>query len=191
MPDLLRSIERHYPDPDRQVTLWAQSFLESDRSQTVLDALSAMTKAIPKEFSYVARLQVGVQAPLDTLRLRSGSCRDFAMLMMEAVRALGLAAQFVSGYIYSPPRGSARRLGGGHTHAWLRVYLPSFGWTEFDPTNGIVGNHDLIRVAVARDPRQATPLSGVWDGEASDYLGMDVSVVVEVDGEGKSARRVA
>jgi transglutaminase-like putative cysteine protease len=192
VPDLLRSIERHYPDPDRQVALWAQSFLADDRSQSVLDVLSAMTKAIPKEFSYVARLQVGVQAPLDTLRRRSGSCRDFAMLMMEAARALGLAAQFVSGYVYSPSDGSTpRRLGGGHTHAWLRVYLPSFGWTEFDPTNGIVGNHDLIRVAVARDPRQAIPLSGVWEGEPEDYLGMDVSVEVEVAGKSKPVRRVA
>jgi transglutaminase-like putative cysteine protease len=192
MPDLLRSIERQYPDPNRHVALWAQSFLKSDRSQSVLDILSDMTKAIPKEFSYVARLQVGVQAPLDTLRLRSGSCRDFAMLMMEAVRSLGLAAQFVSGYIYSPRSGSApRRLGGGHTHAWLRVYLPSFGWTEFDPTNGIVGNRDLIRVAAARDPRQAIPLSGTWAGEAEDYLDMDVSVEVKVDGELKPIRRVA
>ncbi len=192
MPDLLRSIERQYPDPDRHLALWAQSFLEDRRSAAVLDILSDMTKAIRKEFSYVARLQVGVQTPLDTLRLRSGSCRDFAMLMMEAARSLGLAAQFVSGYIYSPKSGTApRRLGGGHTHAWLRVYLPSFGWTEFDPTNGIVGNRDLIRVAVARDPRQAIPLSGTWDGEAQDYLGMDVSVEVAVEAEPKPIRRVA
>jgi transglutaminase-like putative cysteine protease len=191
MPDLLRSIERQYPDPDRELALWAQQFLQ-DRSATVLDVLSRMTKAIRADFAYSARLQIGVQTPLETLRLRSGSCRDFAMLMIEAARSLGFAAQFVSGYIYSPKGGaSPRRLGGGHTHAWLRVYLPSSGWTEFDPTNGIVGNHDLIRVAVARDPRQAIPLSGTWAGDVGDYLGMEVSVAVEVEAEPKTVRRVA
>ena len=192
MPDLLRSIERQHPDPDHQLADWAQGFITGDRSTTVLDMLSTMTKAIRSDFAYASRLQIGTQTPLETLQLRSGSCRDFAMLMIEAVRSLGFAAQFVSGYIYSPSKGSApRRLGGGHTHAWLRVYLPSCGWTEFDPTNGIVGNRDLIRVAVARDPRQAIPLSGTWDGDSGDYLGMDVSVEVEVQAERKAARRVA
>ncbi len=191
MPDLLRSIERQYPDPDHELAHWAQQFLD-DRSATVLDVLSKMTKAIRADFAYASRLQIGTQTPLETLRLKSGSCRDFAMLMIEAVRSLGLAAQFVSGYIYSPSSGSApRRLGGGHTHAWLRVYLPSCGWTEFDPTNGIVGNRDLIRVAVSRDPRQVIPLSGTWDGDADDYLGMDVSVEVEVEAEPKTTLRVA
>ncbi len=191
MPDLLRSIERQYVDPDYELSTWAQQFLD-DRSATVLDILSRMTKAIRADFTYASRLQIGTQPPLQTLHSKSGSCRDFAMLMIEAVRSLGLAAQFVSGYIYSPTSGEApRRLGGGHTHAWLRVYLPSCGWTEFDPTNGIVGNRDLIRVAVARDPRQAIPLSGTWDGEAEDYLGMDVSVQVEVEAEPKIVKRVA
>ena len=194
MPDLLRSIERQYADPDHELWSWAQSFLKGRAPTTVLDVLSDMTKAIRADFTYASRLQVGVQAPLETLRLKSGSCRDFAMLMIEAVRSLGLAAQFVSGYIYSPSSGpEPRRVGGGHTHAWLRVYIPSCGWTEFDPTNGIVGNRDLIRVAVARDPRQAIPLSGTWDGSAEDYLGMDVSVDVKVEtqAEPKTVRRVA
>ena len=103
-----------------------------------------------------------------------------------------IAAQFVSGYIYSPSSDQGpQRLGGGHTHAWVRVYLPSCGWTEFDPTNGIVGNRDLIRVAVARDPRQAIPLCGTWDGAAGDYLGMDVEVEVRVHTEQNPVRRVA
>jgi transglutaminase-like putative cysteine protease len=103
--------------------------------------------------------------------------------MMDAVRSLGLAARFVSGYIYSPQvSGPSRgRVGGGHTHAWVRVYLPAFGWVEFDPTNGIVGNADLIRVAVARDPRQAVPLHGTWAGRPGDYLGMDVTVDVRTE----------
>ena len=102
--------------------------------------------------------------------------------MMEAARTLGLATRFVSGYLYVPPRADkATHKGGGNTHAWVRVFLPSGGWAEFDPTNGLVGNRDLIRVAVVRDPRQATPLSGSWTGAASDCLGMDVTIRVTSD----------
>ena len=100
--------------------------------------------------------------------------------MIEAVRSLGLAARFASGYVYSASA-KAGRTGGGHTHAWVRVFLPACGWVEFDPTNGIVGNTDLVRVAIARDPRQAMPLHGTWAGLPGDYLGMDVEVEVSVE----------
>jgi transglutaminase-like putative cysteine protease len=180
MPDLLRSMERQHPDPEGVVEAWAKGFLRQ-RGRTRLQSLLAeMTQAIHSDFRYATRLHGAAQSPAQTLALRTGTCRDFAVLMMDAVRGLGLAAQFVSGYLYCPPRhiGALTRIGGGHTHAWLRVYLPACGWVEFDPTNGIVGNADLIRVAITRDPRQATPLHGTWDGEAGDYLGMDVEVEV-------------
>ena len=101
------------------------------------------------------------------------------------MRSLGLAARFVSGYIYSPAadRLGERRLGGGHTHAWVRVYLPSDGWVDFDPTKGLVGADALVRVAVVRDPRQALPLCGTFEGESADYLGMDVSVDVAIESD--------
>jgi transglutaminase-like putative cysteine protease len=83
----------------------------------------------------------------------------------------------VSGYVYSPTA-SDDHVGGGNTHAWVRVYLPGSGWVEFDPTNGIVGNHDLIRVAVAPEPRQAVPLCGTFSGQRSDSLGMKVDIDV-------------
>jgi transglutaminase-like putative cysteine protease len=104
--------------------------------------------------------------------------------MMEAVRALGLAARFVSGYLHIPNEATDDFQGGGNTHAWCQVYLPGAGWVEFDPTNGIVGNRNLIRVAVARDPRQALPLSGTFEGAATDALDMTVSVETrEIKGE--------
>ncbi len=102
--------------------------------------------------------------------------------MLEAARTLGLRASGLSRAIFYSPkhdnpesRLAARR---GKTHAWVRIYMPSGGWVEFDPTNGLVGNRDLVRVAVARDPGQAVPLSGTWIGEPDDYLGMDVVVDV-------------
>ena len=113
------------------------------------------------------------------LARRRGSCRDFATLMMEAARALGFAARFVSGYLYVPDRDTGEHyLGGGSTHAWCQIYLPGSGWVEFDPTNGIVGNRDLIRVAVAREAQQAIPLHGCYFGDAAIESEMDVSVHV-------------
>jgi transglutaminase-like putative cysteine protease len=102
-------------------------------------------------------------------------------LMMEAVRSLGFAARFVSGYLYVPDIDGSGNIGGGTTHAWTQVYLPGSGWVEFDPTNGIIGNRDLIRVAVARDPNHAVPLQGTWTGAPGDYLGMQVRVEVTAD----------
>ena len=147
-----------------------------------------MTHAIRQNLTYIAREESGVQDPVRTLRLGSGSCRDFAVLMMEAVRSLGLAAHFVSGYLFVPKNAPGGRVGGGATHAWLRVYLPGAGWVEFDPTNGIVGSHDLIRVAVVRDPRQAVPVSGSWTGFPSDSLGMTVEVEVTAEADPAATR---
>ena len=185
MPDLLRSIERQAPDPGHVIDRWAYAFLTaSEQPAGTLELLSTMTRTIRRRFTYKARHEPGIQDPRVTLRLETGTCRDFAFLMMEAVRSLGLAARFVSGYLYVPSRpdpGEAERQGGGNTHAWLQVYLPGCGWVEFDPTNGIVGTRGLVRVASVRDPAMAVPLSGSWTGASSDCLGMDVSVHVSAD----------
>ena len=84
----------------------------------------------------------------------------------------------MSGYIFIPGDGAHGYVGGGSTHAWVQVYLPSAGWIEFDPTNGIVGTRDLIRVAVARDPRQAIPLHGTYLGSPDAFAGMEVHISV-------------
>ncbi|SHI33022.1 Transglutaminase-like enzyme, putative cysteine protease [Roseomonas rosea] len=193
MPDLARSIERHHPDPSRVVDRWARGFLSRTGPTGTLELLTAMAHAVSRDFTYVPRAMRGIQEPVRTLELGSGTCRDFALLMMEAVRSLGLAARYVSGYIYSPGFDRALRegrahVGGGSTHAWVRVYLPGAGWVEFDPTNGIVGNRDLIRVAIARDPAQAVPLHGSWKGFPDDALDMDVSVTVTAEDEPVPAR---
>ncbi|WP_207479155.1 transglutaminase family protein [Arenibaculum pallidiluteum] len=185
VPDLARTLERHYPDPDHRVDAWAKQFVVPDGTSEggLIDTaqlLARMTLGIKDGFTYVAREAEGTQTPVETLQLGSGTCRDFALLMMEAVRSLGFAARFVSGYLYDPAvdGAAADTVGAGATHAWVQVYLPGAGWVEFDPTNGIVGSQHLIRVAVTRDPSQAIPLAGTWFGAPSDYLGMTVSVEV-------------
>lgn len=189
IPDLGRTIERHYPDPEHKVDAWARRFLESNGANDTNAVLVAMTRAIKEEFTYSTRTQNGVQTALRTLELGSGTCRDFALLMMEAVRSLGLAARFVTGYLYDPALDGAGAgvVGAGHTHAWVQVYLPGSGWVEFDPTNGIVGGPNLIRVAVARDPSQAIPVQGTFIGLAEDFLEMSIEITVTAGTFGRAA----
>ena len=182
MPDLLRSIERGHHDPYRIVDDWARRFVRQDGQTDTLTMLAEITSTIRRNFTYIARHEMGTQTPVETLQKRQGTCRDFAVLMIEAARALGRAARFVSGYVYAPGLGEGR-VGGGNTHAWVRIFLPGSGWVEFDPTNGIVGSRGLVRVAIARDPYQAVPLSGTWSGFPGSDQGMDVSVEIALDGQ--------
>ncbi len=173
-PDLSRGLAPYYPVGS--VSKWALQFLDpSDRTGT-MNILRAMTRGIREQFIYSRRVEKGVQAPDETLRNRRGSCRDFAVLMMEAARSLGVAARFVSGYIFVPDQSGLA--GSGATHAWMQAYLPGAGWIDFDPTNSIVGNRNLIRVAVAWAPDRVLPLWGTYVGAPEAFLGMDVTVTV-------------
>jgi transglutaminase-like putative cysteine protease len=181
--DLGSSKARHYPDAEHKLDAWVKSLLERTPGSKTLDVLMAMINAIKSEFAYKRREEVGVQTPVETLELKSGSCRDFAVFMMDAVRFLGLAAQFVSGYLYDEALIDAGGglVGGGATHAWIQVYLPGVGWVEFDPTNALVGGRNLIRVAVAREAAQAAPLVGSYTGAAGDFLALHVTVEVTAE----------
>ena len=181
--DLASSQGRHYPDPDHKLDAWVKSLLDRTPGLATLDVLMAMIRAVKSEFAYRRREEVGVQSPVETLDLGSGSCRDFAVFMMDAVRCCGLAAQFVSGYLYDEALIDAGGglVGGGATHAWIQVYLPGVGWVEFDPTNALVGGRNLIRVAVAREAAQAAPLVGSYTGDPDDF--QSLSVAVEVPAE--------
>jgi transglutaminase-like putative cysteine protease len=186
IPDLGRTSERHYPDPEHRIDAWARRFVEADADHDTMAILVAMTEAIKAEFTYNPRDEMGTQDPLVTLDSRSGTCRDYALFLMEAARSLGFAARFVSGYLYDESLtggDAAAVVGGGATHAWVQIYLPGAGWVEFDPTNALVGGRNLIRVAVARDPKQAIPLAGSFTGKTDDFLGMEVQVEITAEGE--------
>jgi transglutaminase-like putative cysteine protease len=180
LPDLTSCIRRHHQE-DTVVEDWLGKFFTGGQSAPTGLLLMTLNEAIAESFSYQRRTSHGTQTPKETIERQEGTCRDFALLMMEAARSLGFAARFVTGYVYVAGRDSDARLGGGSTHAWCQIYLPGSGWVEFDPTNGIVGNRDLIRVGVARTPRQAIPLSGTYWGDPEDELGMDVSVQVKTE----------
>ena len=149
-PDLARYVERHYPDPNATVSGWAKQFLEGEDGTDTFAMLTHMCKGIQETLKYAMRFEAGTQPPAVTLESGGGTCRDYALLMMEGVRAMGLAARFITGYLYDPALDDAA--GGAsspaHPHAWMEVYLPGAGWVEFDPTNGIIGTERLIRVAL-------------------------------------------
>jgi transglutaminase-like putative cysteine protease len=182
IPDLGRTIERHYADPDDQVGAWAKSFAQTDRPVETQGLLEAINRGVKERFEYRERHEPGIQTPSETLVRGHGSCRDLSLFMMEAVRSLGLAARFVTGYLYDPAldgRGPGLQ-GSGAPHAWVQVYLPGAGWVEFDPTNGLVGGTNLIRVAVTRDPSQAVLLQGTYIGAAEDFAGLEAWVRVTI-----------
>lgn len=131
-----------------------------------------MAAAIRKQIAYQRREVPGVQSPKETLRLKSGSCRDTAVLMMEAARSIGFAARFVSGYLDS----EVSQAGNGATHAWTEIYLPDRGWTGFDPSIG--GQVDIghIAVGVCYHPRGVMPISGTFKGHGNRPLGMVVEI---------------
>jgi transglutaminase-like putative cysteine protease len=176
LPDLSSLIERQEPDPDGTVDAWARRFVGDKVKARTLAVMEAMTHAIKAEFRYEIRHEEGTRTAADTIALGSGACRDFAVLMMEALRTFGIATRFVTGYLYDDTSGTTR--GGGSTHAWCNVYLPGAGWVEYDPTNGLVAGSNLVRVGVARSAAQATPVSGGYVGAADDSLGLHVDVAV-------------
>jgi transglutaminase-like putative cysteine protease len=163
-------------DPTDGVLTWMRAHLRAP-DERVLDVLSRINTAIHQDFEYGVRDAEGTQEPIDTIQRRAGTCRDFAWLMVEAVRRLGCAAVFVTGYLYSP---NTTWRGAGATHAWCEAFLPGLGWIEFDPTNGLVESPDLIRVGATRTPAEAAPVAGNVIGEMWNSQ-LTVSVDVRLD----------
>ena len=153
--------------------------MRSNRTDT-LALLTDLNAGVKASISYQARDTEGTQTPVETLDRSWGSCRDFAVLLIEAARCLGFGARVVTGSLYNPlaDNGDTTATGAGSTHAWADIYLPGADWIAYDPTHGTVGGANLIRVAVTRDISQAVPVAGSFAGAPGDYLGMTVNVAV-------------
>jgi hypothetical protein len=182
--DLCPFIKTDQPQDQVALTGWIAQVLPQlpGGSLQVLDVLGS---AIHDSFGYARREAAGVQSPAETIRLGTGTCRDFALLFIEAARSLGFAARFVTGYLHDEVAGSDSgedMTGGGATHAWADVFVPGAGWVEFDPTNRIFESRNLIRVAKTRMPSQALPVIGTFVPEGGQLLGLQVIVrVTRVD----------
>jgi transglutaminase-like putative cysteine protease len=166
-----------FADPAGRLPLWAQGFIRASPTNT-LALLKDINDAILGWVEYEARDDEGTQSPLVTLERRRGSCRDIAVLMIEAVRWLGFGTRIVSGYLINRNTGTVGIGGTGSTHAWVEIFLPGAGWITFDPTNRTVGDFSVIPIAVARDIKQAVPVAGSYTGAPEDFLSMAVEVSV-------------
>ena len=175
--DLGRMLDRQHPDPNDRLGSWARGFVRSNPTDTSA-LLADLNSGVAAQVSYQSRETEGTQTPIETLNRGWGSCRDLAVLFIEAARSLGFGARVVTGYLYSAGAAGPAAIGAGTTHAWADIYVPGFGWIAYDPTNGTIGGRDLIRVAVTRDISQAVPISGSFVGAPDSYLGMTVNVAV-------------
>jgi transglutaminase-like putative cysteine protease len=169
---------QQYPDPAGRLRDWARAFVRGNSTDT-LSLLKDLCAGVSGSISYQSREDEGTQSPPETLGRGWGSCRDFAVLFVEAARSLGFGARIVSGYLYNPDQNLVGSGDAGSTHAWAEVYIPGAGWITFDPTNRSVGGLNLIPVAVARDIRQATPVAGSFVGMSDAFMGMNVEVSVK------------
>jgi len=168
-----------YLDSAGRLRDWAQAFVAGARMDT-LSLLKAISDGVAAQIAYEERDEDAARTPLETLARGRGSCRDFAVLFVDAVRSLGFGARIVSGYLYDPTRNAVGSAGAGSTHAWAEVYLPGAGWIMFDPTNRSVGGFNLIPVAMARHIKQTMPVSGSFVGDAAAFEALDVEVTVEL-----------
>ncbi len=167
-----------YTDETGRLSTWVEQFV-AGRPTDTLSLLKDISSGITAQVEYESRNAEGTQGPIDTLDRGFGSCRDFAVLFADAVRALGLGARLVSGYLYDPIGDQFGSAAAGSTHAWVEVYVPGAGWIPFDPTNRSIGSAHLIPVAVARSISQITPVIGSFHGAESDLISLDVAVRVE------------
>jgi transglutaminase-like putative cysteine protease len=166
-----------YTDQDGRLKNWARAFVRGKTTDT-LSLLKDLSNGVSGWISYQSRDDEGTQSPVETLNRGWGSCRDFAVLFVEAARQLGFGARIVSGYHYNPSPTMMQSAEAGSTHAWAEIYVPGAGWITFDPTNRSIGGFNLIPVAVARDIRQAMPVAGSFMGASDAFLGMSVEVSV-------------
>jgi len=172
--NLARGLANHYPSCD--TSAWALQFLDSDSSTGTMKILRSMTRGIRDQFIYKRRVEKGVQSPERNASQRLRQLPGFRGADDGSGAVARNRCTFVSGYIFVP--NDTDGVGGGNTHAWMQAYLPGAGWIDFDPTNSLVGNRNLIRVGVAWTPEQVMPLCGTYEGSAEAFKDMDVSVTV-------------
>lgn len=184
-----------YSDTDRQALLpflstgeegvalswFKEAGVAPESHPELVQFLADLNSAVHDRIGYVRRDEEGIQSSAETVELGTGSCRDMAFLFMQGVRALGLAARFVSGYLYDPPDGEDHMFNRavGSMHAWVEVYLPGAGWKGFDPTNGILANGYFLPSAVSYDPRRVDPVQGAYYAKTSTPSRLEVELQIE------------
>jgi transglutaminase-like putative cysteine protease len=178
--DVLAAYQFAFESPhvqvDPAVAAWTEPSFPAGRP--LVDGVLELTRRIHQEFAYDRGATCVATPVMQVLRERRGVCQDFAHLEIACLRALGLAARYVSGYILTtPPEGATRLVGADASHAWLSVWLGDAGWLDVDPTNDLVPSDRHVTVAWGRDYGDVSPLRGVvlGGGEHTMTVAVDVS----------------
>lgn len=169
-----------YPSPliplDRDIAAWCAEELTPGRRIT--EAAIELARRIQREFAFDPTATLVDTSPHDAFEKRGGVCQDFAQIMISGLRAAGLPAAYVSGYIRTiPPPGEEKLMGADATHAWVLVWCGErLGWIGVDPTNGIWMAGDHIVMAVGRDYAEIAPIDGIVLGSGVQKLDVAVDV---------------
>jgi len=148
--------------------------------RTVLAGAIELMGRIRRDFAYEPESTEISTPVLEAFAGRSGVCQDFAHVMIGGLRALGLAARYVSGYLLTTAAGQPRMTGADASHAWVSVHCPPFGWVDLDPTNDVIVDTGHVCAAIGRDYGDVIPLRGVIRGAGPHTLRVAVSVLPEV-----------
>jgi len=174
LPELLPLSQNIYVRDTDCIRDWLEPFWHPGKKVGTLELLQQLNMHMYRTFRYQRRHQKGVLSPAETLENNGGSCRDFATLFMEVCRFMGLAARFVSGYMYS-----AEITGRMSMHGWAEVYLPGAGWIGFDPSWGLLADSNYFPVAMSRHSEHAPPISGTYFGTPRAFLRSQVDLYVK------------
>jgi transglutaminase-like putative cysteine protease len=167
-------LEPVYQEESDALHDWIAETFAPKHGDDAVQLIQQINRWIHRFINYRRRENRGVQSPLETLKLQSGSCRDMATLLLEVSRSLKLASRFASGYMDNPASIAGRAV----THAWTEIYFPEHGWFGCDPTLGEETSEKHIVSGVSSHPRGVMPITGAYSGPADSYLGMSVSVKI-------------
>lgn len=173
---------RFIPQASRDVQEYAQLSFSPEKS--LYESVEEFMGRIFNDFQFVSGFS-DLSTPVDEVfRERKGVCQDFAHLAIAALRSLGLSARYMSGYLETlPPEGSEKFFGADASHAWFSIFIPGFGWFDFDPTNNIVPSYQHIVLGYGRDYGDCSPMQGVVQGSGVSHLNVMVDVSRD-EGEG-------
>ena len=178
-PDTIAATEFVLDSPLIEITAQLQAYAQPSFSpqRPQVDVVYDLMQRIHQDFEFRPGF-TDTSTPLaEVLEHRRGVCQDFAHLGIGCLRSMGLPARYVSGYIETlPPPGKEKLQGADASHAWFGVYVPGFGWIDFDPTNNQVPSDQHVVVAFGRDFSDVTPIKGVIFGAGQHELSVAVDV---------------
>ncbi len=150
-----------------------------DENRNIIEATSDFMARIFNDFKFVSGFS-DITTPIEVIfSEKKGVCQDFAQFAISALRSIGIPTRYISGYIQTiPAPGSEKLFGIDASHAWFSIYVPDFGWVDFDPTNNKIPNEEYIVLGYGRDYLDISPLKGVVQSSGNSLLSVKVDVRV-------------